>query len=274
MEDDRVCRPNKTEQDLGVTCSEMHGKIWAIDAKPNPSPPLHINCRCWIEPMEAITVEDIQKGQGYYQWREGESEPYENRSGHLPLAKDRTWRVLDIPDEEAAGGMARVIYSNDGLIFLTRDHYRTFTLANIDIFRTFVEVERGKVVPGGSVSGNMNGLTQGERIVVDDLVNQGKTVEIIPRSNIQGESTSDFFVDGVKTELKTIYGTSPNTPVSKIQKGFGQNAEVVLLDMRGTGATLEEVNTIIKRIRGIYQDDILGKIEIWTRFGPIIYGGN
>jgi len=89
----------------------------------------------------------------------------------------------------------------------------------------------------------------------------------------KGESTSDFFVDGVKTELKTIYGTSPNTPVTRIQEGFEQNAEVVILDMRGTGVTLEKVNTIIKRISGIYQDDMPGKIEIWTRFGPIIYDG-
>ena len=149
MEDDRVCRPNKTEQDLGVTCSEMHGKIWAIDAKPNPTPPLHINCRCWIEPMEMITVEDVnasQRGIGYYIWQENKSEPYENRSGHLPSAQGRTWREIELPDEDAVGGMVRVLFSNDGLIFLTRDHYRTFMQASIDIFRTFVEVERGKVV--------------------------------------------------------------------------------------------------------------------------------
>ena len=38
-----------------------------------------------------------------------------------------------------------MIYSNDGLIFMTRDHYRTFTQASIGIFRTFVEVERGNI---------------------------------------------------------------------------------------------------------------------------------
>ena len=38
-----------------------------------------------------------------------------------------------------------MIYSNDGLIFLTRDHYRTFTQASIGIFRTFVEVDWERV---------------------------------------------------------------------------------------------------------------------------------
>jgi len=60
--------------------------------------------------------------------------------------------------------------------------------------------------------------------VIEDLLNQGRNVEIIPRSNVQGVSTSDFRVNGVLTELKTLTGTSLNTPVTRIQYGFQQGA--------------------------------------------------
>ena len=134
--------------------------------------------------METITVEDIQKGQGYYVWREGESEPYENRSGHLPSASGRTWRVLDIPDEEAAGGMARVIYSNDGLIFLTRDHYRTFTPASIGIFRSFVEVDRPREIVVSNLGNQIDITTSRIHSTVTDNPFTGRpnsSVDILDR---------------------------------------------------------------------------------------------
>jgi len=50
----------------------------------------------------------------------------------------------------------------------------------------------------GKLTGSLDGLTSAERKVVNDLLSQGKNVEIIPRSNVQGVSTPDFIINGVK----------------------------------------------------------------------------
>ena len=119
------------------------------------------------------------------------------------------------------------------------------------------------------MSGSLDKLTQAERTMVDDLVKQGKNVEIVPRSDIQGVQTPDFIVDGTLTELKTLNGTSLNTPVTRITEGFAQGADTVILDARATGLTVEQANGVLSRIKGIYKNNIPGKIEIWTNFGTI-----
>ena len=51
---------------------------------------------------------------------------YSNRNGHLPDAPDRIWYEADINYETGYRGDGRVLFSNDGLIFVTYDHYKTF----------------------------------------------------------------------------------------------------------------------------------------------------
>jgi hypothetical protein len=127
-------------------------------------------------------------------------------------------------------------------------------------------------VQQGRLTGTTKGLTQAERAMVNDLLNQGKNVEILVRSNAQGVPTVDFKVNGVLTELKTLGGTSLNTPVTRITEGFAQGAETVILDARATGLTAAQADTVLSRVNGIYKNNIPGKIEIWTNKG-IIYGG-
>jgi len=50
-----------------------------------------------------------------------------NREGLLPKAKDRIWYEADIHYEKGTRGADRIVYSNDGLIYMTTDHYKTFT---------------------------------------------------------------------------------------------------------------------------------------------------
>ena len=51
-----------------------------------------------------------------------------NREGQLPKAKGRTWRECDINTlGKRSRGPERLVYSNDGLIYYTPDHYETFT---------------------------------------------------------------------------------------------------------------------------------------------------
>ena len=52
-----------------------------------------------------------------------------NYEGQLPDAKGRSWRECDVNNLGAkARGPERLVYSNDGLIYFTNDHYESFTL--------------------------------------------------------------------------------------------------------------------------------------------------
>lgn len=51
---------------------------------------------------------------------------YQNREQHLPVAENRMWYEADINYENGFRGSERILFSNDGLIFVTYDHYKTF----------------------------------------------------------------------------------------------------------------------------------------------------
>ena len=139
------------------------GKIYAKEERPIVHPKLHDFCRCFVEMMEAvlagdgtkqgingadwwlknrkrlpdyyITVEDAKKAG----WVAGagnlaEAAPgkmiyggrYYNRNRHLPYAPGRIWSEADINYEEGWRGMERIVFSNDGLLFVSYDHYNSF----------------------------------------------------------------------------------------------------------------------------------------------------
>ena len=51
---------------------------------------------------------------------------YENRNGKLPTENGRIWYEADINYSSGFRNTERILYSNDGLIFVTYDHYKTF----------------------------------------------------------------------------------------------------------------------------------------------------
>ena len=71
-------------------------------------------------------------------WNGGSLEPYcpgkciggdrfGNREGQLPREKGRTWTECDVNTLGARSrGAERIVFSNDGLIFYTGDHYESF----------------------------------------------------------------------------------------------------------------------------------------------------
>ena len=73
-------------------------------------------------------------------WTGGSLEPYApgksigggyfgNYENKLPSAKGRKWTECDINTRGAKSrGAERIVFSNDGLIYYTADHYETFTL--------------------------------------------------------------------------------------------------------------------------------------------------
>ena len=51
---------------------------------------------------------------------------YKNRNDHLPQIIGRVWYEADIIYYEGKRNKHRLLWSNDGLIFVTYDHYSTF----------------------------------------------------------------------------------------------------------------------------------------------------
>jgi hypothetical protein len=52
---------------------------------------------------------------------------FKNKGTPLPDAPGRVWYEADINYSGGFRGTDRIIYSNDGLIYKTSDHYKTFT---------------------------------------------------------------------------------------------------------------------------------------------------
>ncbi|MDO5390826.1 MAG: ribonuclease domain-containing protein [Eubacteriales bacterium] len=51
---------------------------------------------------------------------------FKNYDGQLPDAAGRTWTECDINYTGGYRGAERIVFSNDGLIYYTGDHYKTF----------------------------------------------------------------------------------------------------------------------------------------------------
>lgn len=143
-------------------CLSHHGEIYAMDEIPETEPPLHENCRCAILPADAISAgaatKDGENGADYWLvdhgklpdyyitkeelyslgWKNGKpikkyapgkmytGGVYDNKNGHLPSAPERIWYEADINYYEGRRNKHRILFSSDGLIFVTYDHYLTF----------------------------------------------------------------------------------------------------------------------------------------------------
>ena len=145
-------------------CKDQHGKICDIsilNGKTNVN--AHPNCICIYVPMrtKAVgTATDMGLDgadfylmffgalPGYYidkkalnklGWNNGKKkvssilpgkmiggDDYDNSDDKLPYAPDRKWYEADINYTSGKRNNQRIVYSNDGLIFVTYDHYHTF----------------------------------------------------------------------------------------------------------------------------------------------------
>lgn len=146
-----------------LECRENYGKIYYIDETPDIAPPLHPNCRCEIKQVESVIAGNATKDgtngadwwiknygvlPDYYiseeelkklGWTWGKS-PVKfapgkmycggvynnNKEGHLPHKIGRIWYEADINYYDGKRNRHRILWSNDGLIFVTYDHYHTF----------------------------------------------------------------------------------------------------------------------------------------------------
>lgn len=147
---------------LCLDCLSHHGQIYAMGEIPDIEPPLHENCRCAILPMDAISpggaTKDGENGADYWLVRDGElpdyyiskseleklgwkrgkspqkwapgkmvfGDIYQNKNNHLPSIPGRIWYEADINYYDGMRNGHRILFSNDGLIFVTYDHYLSF----------------------------------------------------------------------------------------------------------------------------------------------------
>ena len=144
-------------------CAVMNGRILARDDWSIPTPPVHENCRSCLEALTAIAAgtatnagadgvdlyvatygvlpeyyisEAEAEAQGWEKWRGNLAEVlpgkmiggkrYQNRNRKLPEAVGRVWCEADFDYVRGYRNTCRLLYSNDGLLFVTYDHYSTF----------------------------------------------------------------------------------------------------------------------------------------------------
>ena len=145
-------------------CKKLNGKIFPTEIiKSTIRWPLHQHCRCKLQGMDVLpagyATQDGLNGADYWLahkgklpenyltkeearklgWKDKEGNlakiiegkmiggnVYRNRDGKLPQANGRIWYEADINYTSGYRGTERILYSNDGLIFVTYDHYQTF----------------------------------------------------------------------------------------------------------------------------------------------------
>lgn len=145
-------------------CLKNHGKILAIDDPTIIWPEVHPNCHCVLELVRSYlagTVTSLgQDGVDVYlaryhtlpEWYVTKEEAkaqgweallgnlgdvlpgmmiegniYRNWDGRLPQAPGRIWYEADFDYTRGFRNDNRILYSNDGLLFVTFDHYLTFS---------------------------------------------------------------------------------------------------------------------------------------------------
>ena len=151
------------DQKTCVDCKSKHGKIYLVEEIVGNEPPLHPRCRCFIEWVKVVVAGTASTrgidGADWWLKQTGELPDYyvfygdaieagwnpkegnfaflfpdkmiyggkfENRKGLLPTVPGRIWYEADINYSWGYRGSDRVVFSNDGLIFVTYDHYNTF----------------------------------------------------------------------------------------------------------------------------------------------------
>lgn len=146
----------------GKVYTKDSANLWSDSFNP-VKPPLHTLCRCKLVQMEAKRAGTATKKglsgadwwikkfghlPDYYISRDDAEEIgwipalgnlkriapgkmiaggiFENRKQQLPTMPGRIWYEADINYNGGFRGNDRIVYSNDGLIFVTYDHYKTF----------------------------------------------------------------------------------------------------------------------------------------------------
>ncbi|MDR0781237.1 MAG: hypothetical protein LBF16_11165, partial [Pseudomonadales bacterium] len=131
----------------------------------------------------------------------------------------------------------------------------------------------GEAANAGKLIGSMENLTAAEQSFVKEMVAGGKTVEIIPTA---AGRTADFFIDGVKYELKTMSNVASQTSnglsasLSRtITDARGQSGNIIIDARTQAGMTPEIAERGIIRAFGADADGKIQNITVITSQGTI-----
>lgn len=154
----------KNDEKACDDCKDLHGRIFPTEAVGKIVQwPKHLHCRCTLDGMEVIpagcATQDGVNGADYWLihkrklpdnylskkeakkmgWKNNKGNlttvtggkliggnVYHDREGKLPQADGRIWYEADINYTSGYRGAERILYSSDGLVFVTYDHYKTF----------------------------------------------------------------------------------------------------------------------------------------------------
>lgn len=151
-------------------CASMNGRILDRDAPCLDKVPVHDNCRCYVEAVIAIVAGTATSagshGVDLFVFNHGRlpenylekkmaqksgwdplkgnlaevlpgmmigGDRYKNRDGRLPDAPGRMWYEADFDYTSGYRNDCRLLYSNDGLIFVSYDHYLTFCEIGLEV---------------------------------------------------------------------------------------------------------------------------------------------
>ncbi len=144
-------------------CASMNGRILSVDDPRIGDIPVHENCRCYVEAATAIAAGTATnagaEGVDLYVAFHGSlpaqyltqaeaknagwikllgnldevlpgrligGDVFENRTHKLPDSPGRIWYEADFDYDGGYRNNCRLLYSNDGLLFVTYDHYMSF----------------------------------------------------------------------------------------------------------------------------------------------------
>ncbi len=148
--------PASSATETSAPSAVEHTALPLLDVTPTPSPPAASPSAAPAEDGQYDARDDVARYLAAYGhlpsnyvtksvarkagWSGGSLEPYfpgcsiggdvfQNREGSLPDAPGRVYYECDIDTRgKKSRGEKRLIFSNDGLIYYTDDHYETFTL--------------------------------------------------------------------------------------------------------------------------------------------------
>ena len=144
-------------------CASMNGRILSVDDPRIAEIPVHENCKCYVEAMTTIAAGTATNAgadgvemyvalhgrlpENYLTQAEAKElgwekllgnlaealpgrviggDIFENRKHKLPEVTGRIWYEADFDYVSGYRNDCRLLYSNDGLLFVTYDHYMSF----------------------------------------------------------------------------------------------------------------------------------------------------
>ena len=126
--------------------------------------------------------------------------------------------------------------------------------------------DAGEAATKGVLTGSLDGLTEAERDFANELLSQGKNVDIVPRG---AGKTADFLVDGVSTELKTLTTAGPNTVKNAIESAAQQGKQIIV-DARKVDISPDDAIAQVRRAQGNI-GGLQGRVTVLTSKGPVTY---